>query len=553
MISTLIKRYYHSRLTAARTRVQAVQEKILLDLVRANRATPFGREHGFAGIRTLDQYRAAVPVRTSKEYAGYLRTVYETDPCHLTAERPLFFAMTAGSTGDYKYIPLTPSFKNAINRSVFAFYHFFESQCPELAHHPIQFLVGSAEGGTAPVGIPQGFVSGFNYRNLPAFIRRKFIIPYWVFTLENADDRYYAMARFLAANGQVAAIGAFSPMNIANIVSAVQARLPVFINDLERGALTIATAPPAPLNLPRQTELARQVSDWQRAGNDPVALTALLFPHLKYFACWLGGNMGHVRDNLFRIMGEKAVFEMPFSASEGVFAVPHKLNEPGGIAAVTSHFLEYIPEDAIDDPAAPTLCAWELEAGGTYYQVVSTQAGLYRYNMEDLIRVKDHWGGIPVVEFISKKARQISIANERLNENDVTEACRIACAQTGALLKQFILFPSRAGYYEMLVEGNIDNPQQFADTMEQTLCKVAKGYDFEREDRLLQPLRLLQAQDGQLSDYVHARQFRSALPSAQFKPIHLSNEFEGARDFAIQSSHVAADSYAGGLASQVSA
>lgn len=544
MLSSLIKRHHYRQLEKARDAVRPAQERILRNLIRCNRNTPFGRAHQFSSMRSLEDYRNAVPVRTSTGYAPFLQKVYEADPHYLTRETPMFFAMTAGSTGDYKYIPITPSFKRAINRAVFAFYHLFESQCPELGQDPIQFLVGSAEGGQAPVGIPQGFVSGFNYRNLPAFIRRKFIIPYWVFTLEDAGDRYYAMGRFLAANERVAAIGAFSPMNIGNILDAVRARPDTFINDLLNGTLTLTKSKGEDCSLPPQKVLAQRMTQWQQQDGSPVSLANMLFPNLRYYACWLGGNMGHARDILFQHMGEKPVFEMPFSASEGVFAVPHRLNAAGGIAAVTSHFLEYIREQDIDDPNAPTRCAWELEKGQTYYQIVSSQAGLYRYNMEDLIQVTDYWGQIPVVEFIAKKARQISIANERLNEHDVTEACRVACARSGARLREFVLFPSRQGFYELVVDGEFPDSQNFADAVEQALCELAKGYGFEREDRLLKPLRVLPVLDDSLRHFVHQQQFRSTLPSAQFKPVHLSNEFEGARRFTTYQVITAQDRYA---------
>src|SRR5690606_30994660 len=124
--------------------------------------------------------------------------------------------------------------------------------------------------------------------------------------------------------------------------------------------------------------------------------------------------------------------------------IPFQLNAEGGIAAVTSHFLEYIREQDIDCENPPVYCAWELEVGQYYYQIVTTSAGLYRYNMEDLIRVKEFYNNTPVVQFVSRKARQISISNERINENDVTESCRKACEKSGTSFDQFVLFPTRA-------------------------------------------------------------------------------------------------------------
>ncbi|NPU92460.1 MAG: GH3 auxin-responsive promoter family protein [Gammaproteobacteria bacterium] len=544
MFASLIKQFHFKRLQRATHNPAPRQQQILLDILRTNRNTEFGQAHQFSAIKSIADFRRQVPLRSSAEFGPYLKRVYQGERNILTTETPYFFAMTAGSTGDYKYIPITRRFKRELDRSVYAFYHLLETNCPEFRSAPIQFFVGSAEGGQSPGGVPQGFVSGFNYKNLPAFIRRKFVVPYWVFTQPDMDDRFYAIGRFLTAQGNLAGFGGFSPLAMMSVMKRLLANIDMLEQDVRNGTLTLnhPLAPNVytPASLPTfkpDTALAQKISDWRNTERPLPELMQLLLPNLKYVATWMGGNMSYSTQSLLQLIGPKQVHEMPFSASEGIFGIPFRLDREGGIAAITSHFLEYIREQDIDLENPPVYCAWELEQGEHYYQIITTSGGLYRYNMEDLIRVDGFYNKTPIVQFVSKRARQISISNERINENDVTESCRQASTATGMHFNEFILFPTRANHYCLVVEENGQDLAPFAQVFESRLRDLAKVYDMERTARTLRPITLLETRQGQLRDYVNAIYFRSALPSSQYKPIHLSNSFTDADSFPVVRLH----------------
>lgn len=542
MLAILIKKHYFRQLQKSSFNPAVVQKKILLDIVRRNRQSGFGQKHHFSHIRSLEDFRRHVPIRGSADYAPWLKRVYQGEHQLLTTDKPHFFAMTAGSTGDYKYIPVTHRSKKEIDRSVYAFYHLLENNFPEFRTAPIQFFVGSAEGGKSPGGIPQGFISGFNYKNLPAFIRKKFVVPYWVFTLTDIDDRFYAVVRFLAANRELAGIGGFSPLAMISIIKAAHSNAEKLANDIDAGTLTLRSSS-ASVNAPeafgfrRDPVLARRICQWKSLKGTTPELTQILFPQLKYIACWMGGNMSHTLETLLQLTGPKTLHEMPFSASEGIFGIPYRTATEGGIAAINSHFLEYIREEDVDRPNACALGVWELEMGQHYYQVITTSAGLYRYNMEDLVRVTGFYNNAPVVQFVSKKARQVSISNERINENDVTESFRKTCEKTGIDISQFVLFPTHDYRYCLVVEECGRDLAEFAREFESQLRDHAKGYHVERAARSLQPVRLLETNRGELQEYINAIYFRSALPSSQYKPIHLSSSFTDAVNFTVVRVH----------------
>jgi acyl-coenzyme A synthetase/AMP-(fatty) acid ligase len=93
----------------AARRPDAAQQDVLRRLVTANRDTRFGAEHGFAAIRTHADLQARVPVQEYETLRPYVDEQRRTGTPALTAEAPLFYAQTSGTTGAPKYIPIPPT------------------------------------------------------------------------------------------------------------------------------------------------------------------------------------------------------------------------------------------------------------------------------------------------------------------------------------------------------------------------------------------------------------------------------------------------------------
>ena len=541
LAANLSKRLSYGRLRYYQDDPRAIQERILRRILKENRDTTFGREHRFAEIKSYEDYRARVPIRTSAMYLDYLQRVYRGERNVITREDPYYFAMTTGSTGDYMYIPITVSSRKEVSRSILAFMHLLEKSYPVIQRHSVQFLVGNGDGGHSPAGVPQGFVSGFNYKNLPKAITRRFLIPYWVFTLSNPHDCYYAMARFMIDADDLVAIGAISPLKIINVAKSILANSGKLAADLRQQSLSLSPENQSRTHglrfrlQPEKLAALEDFSERLRQGEDPcpVALMGVLFNRLQIFVTWSGGNMSYSLMELQRYFGKKDLYEMPFSASEGTFSVPHQANAKGGIAAITGHFLEFIPEDQIDLDRPEVLPVWALEQGKTYYQVVSTMGGMYRYNMEDLVLISGFEGKVPVLEFLSKRARQVSINNERITEKDVTDVTSAVCSRLGVRFDHFIFFPTQERFYRLVLDRDLPNMQEFLGEVEAELRRISMGYNWERAGLSLLPLRASVVDRDALAAYVRSRQFKSNLLSGQFKPIHLSNVFNGDQEFPV--------------------
>ena len=545
--SWLAARSYRRLLSACHTPLMAQAARLRQTLTRAAH-TEFGQAHEFARLvhntdpeALIRAFQSRVPVRSYQEMRTDLDAVYAGHWRTLCPSRPVYFSMTAGSTGQFKYLPVTAEFRKDVGRGSLAFQGALEASCPALGRQQIQFLVGSAEGGRSPSGIPQGFASGFNYKNLPRVVRNKFVLPYWIFTLSDVDDRNYAAGRILVDHPRLGALCAISPVNLINLRQALETYAERLFADLAAGSLTLrgASAVQGIYRGRRNPALAARLRDaWRRDG---VLPQRLLFPSLDVLICWRGGNMSYYLNELDQRFGPTQQFEFPISASEGFFAVPHRLNETGGILAITSHFLEFIPEDGTADSGGMALRADQLEIGGHYRLVVTNSSGLYRYDMEDVVRVTSFVHRTPVIAFVSRTGRQVSVANERVTELDVTLAMQAASRVADLWFHEFLFVPCSDKRYRVCLDGTAvggvpgrdedTRLQVFAEELERQLRDAAKGYDFERDDALLKPLELVVTSPGELKRYLDRRSNPHQLPNAQVKPMHLTNEFDAHRGF----------------------
>ena len=546
MIAQALGRFAWARFrTAGRDPLRA-QAARLRQILRDAAGTEFGREHGFARLARIPDPRAmirayqhAVPVRDASAMQDDLDAVYGGDWQRLCPDRPLWFAMTAGSTGRYKYIPVTPQYRREVGRSSLAFMGALHAAFPDARGGRTQFLVGSAEGGTSPGGVPQGFASGFNYRNLPGVLRRQFVIPYWVFTLDDPEERAYAAGRILLDEPHLAVLCAISPVNLINLRRSLDRNADRLIRDVATGALTVRgrAAVPGTWRGSASPARARALGDALRATG--ALPNRALFPALRVLVCWQGGNMSYYLDELRDAFGVADTFEFPISASEGVFAIPFRANQPGGILAVRSHFLEFLPEAGVAS-SGTALRADQLELGREYRIVVTNAGGLYRYDMEDIVRVSGRFRATPVIEFVSKKSRQVSVSNERLTELDVTLAMQEACRRCRCWFEEFLFVPCTDRRYRVVLDGTGrqcgSDPASDGElltlqvALDEQLRRCSRGYDFEREDALLEPLQMLVTAPGALRAYLQGLQ-AGALPNAQIKPMHLTNEFDAHQRF----------------------
>jgi hypothetical protein len=122
-------------------------------------------------------------------------------------------------------------------------------------------------------------------------------------------------------------------------------------------------------------------------------------------------------------------------------SLPLDDNTPAGVLDVTSAVFEFIPLEQSDRPAPDTLAPGQLEVGRDYVVVLTNTAGLLRYRLDDVVRVRGWLAHAPLVEFLHRAGRVASVAGEKLTENQAVDAVKAACRRLGIPEFDFLLVP----------------------------------------------------------------------------------------------------------------
>jgi len=87
---------------------EAAQQAVLERLLASYARTGYGREHGAEAVGSVEDYRRAFPVVTYADLEPPIRRVMAGETDLLLPEPPVAWGMTRGTTGQSKYIPITP-------------------------------------------------------------------------------------------------------------------------------------------------------------------------------------------------------------------------------------------------------------------------------------------------------------------------------------------------------------------------------------------------------------------------------------------------------------
>src|SRR5205085_6615029 len=137
---------------------------------------------------------------------------------------------------------------------------------------------------------------------------------------------------------------------------------------------------------------------------------------------------------------------------------------PSGVLDVTTTYFEFIPEAEGDSPQPTVLAAHEVQEGRTYYILLTTSAGLYRYHIRDVVRVTGFHNRAPLIEFLSKGAHFANITGEKLSEYQLAGAMSAVLARMNLTLTAYTLAPcwdDELPYYGLFVErGDLEDRGQ---------------------------------------------------------------------------------------------
>jgi hypothetical protein len=494
-------RRWHRRVEQAREVQARLLERILENLAE----TDFARQFGLARLRTIQDLRKALPVAGYERAAPFIERVKQGDRGALLAPgaRLHMFAMTSGTTGTPKFIPITDAVYNAYRLSwhVWGVHaladHFdaFGARLLQISSRPDEQIT--------PSGVPAGAMSGFTAYSQSRMIRRAYVSPPEVSAAADTAAKYYLACRLGLQVPRVMPMTA-NPSTLLGLAQAMNERQEELLRDLADGTLSAHVALDG-TSRRRIESCLRPMPRRARELGAQARRLGRLYPRdvwqLPLIATWKGGTLGLYLRELPHYWGDAPVRDIGLIASEGRFTVPIHDEGSGGLLEVTGNFYEFVPEDQIDQPDPPAILPHETEAGRCYYIVPTTPSGLVRYHIGDVVRVVGHDGCTPILEFLNKGEHVSSLTGEKLTEHQVTLASEAALESLNLFLGNYCLAPAWGAVpgYTLLVEEGAVTPARataLAAAVDKELARLNIEYQGKRASGRLAPVSVKTIPDG---------------------------------------------------------
>lgn len=420
----------------ATLRPREAQEQKLLEIIRLNQDCEFGKKHGFSTIQSIADYQKAVAACTYEDLEPYIRKQMNGTYNQISSEKPIMYATTSGTTGKPKFIPITPThlkdYTHAFQIHNWGLtYDYPDTAC---AHNGKYLIFNSNDQeGFTPDGTPYGAVSGLLRRRQAAFVQRYIALPISVSRIKEVEKKYYTILR-LALSQKIVAIASCNPSTLLLMADQLEEHAEELIKDIYDGTLRRDMVSSDPTLAAELENYLIQDKETARRLGAILEKTGTLLPsqawtELKIITVWKGGPMPFYLDRLPEKFGISNFRDFGYMASEGRGTIPLVDDGAGGVAALSSHFFEFVPEDEMQKSNRRFLTLDQLEPGKRYFIFFTTAAGLYRYNINDLMEVVGFENRTPILKFVQKGAGVSSITGEKLTEEQVTVALAFAQRQ----------------------------------------------------------------------------------------------------------------------------
>ena len=419
----------------------ATQQKVFEDLIRQAKNTQFGIDHHFEQIKTFEDFSNNVPIRDYEDLKPYIEKVVKGEKNILWKGKPLYFAKTSGTTSGAKYIPLTkesmPFHIEAARNAILHYIH--ETGNVDFVDGKMIFLQGS------PIleeknGIKLGRLSGIVAHFVPKYLQKN-RMPSWE---TNCIDDWETKVNTIVEET--------FDQNMT-VISGIPSWVQMYFEKLH-----------------------------QKEGKS----VGEIFKNFNLFI-YGGVNYEPYRAKFENLIGRKVDSIELFPASEGFFAYQDSQAAKGMLLLLNSGiFYEFIKSDGFytQNPKRHTI--GEVELNVNYVLIISTNAGLWGYNIGDTIQFTSLK---PYRVIVSGRIKHyISAFGEHVIGKEVESALQEAIIGTTIRINEFTVAPQitpKEGlpYHEWFIEfdpdasGEPEKIDAFAEALDNAMRKQNMYYD----------------------------------------------------------------------------
>lgn len=494
--------------------VEAQQERVLFNILKINQSTEYGQKYGFNIMSCVEAFRERVPVVGYEDLRPYVLEQDRSGKPVLYQGNPIYYAMTSGTTGEPKYIPIHKSAIKAHKRSQDLFtFHLFMAR-PKILSGRMLTIVSPAVEGYMESGRPFGATSGFMYEDVPSIVRNLFIVPTSVFKIEDYDLKYLTILRLALQEENLTMITTANPSTITKLVTVMEKNIEWLADEIETGTfrhfhhLDKETQREVQPHLVPNPQRAHQIRTLVRSTGLPKIKD--LWPNLQAVAMWTGGSSSIFLSQLAGQFAESTLIrDLGYLSSEFRGSIPIFSGTNAGLPNLMSCYYEFVEQDKWEQGEKQFLGLHELKNQAKYYVFITTDYGLYRYDMNDIVQVDGFHQSCPLLRFIQKGKGVTSITGEKLYENQVIAAVRRAEKDLGVQSNFFLMRCDPGSFcYTLLYEPTRESANKliplihdFRERVEGALKELNIEYDTKCKSGRLQKMKLAVLSVGCYDDF----------------------------------------------------
>ncbi|MEZ4857347.1 MAG: GH3 auxin-responsive promoter family protein [Flavobacteriaceae bacterium] len=439
------------------------QQKVFKELISFAKNTQFGKEHQFSKIKTVEDFAEKVPIRDYEALRVYIDQVVEGKENILWPGKPLYFAKTSGTTSGVKYIPLTkesvPYHIRSARNAILCYIE--ETGNTKVVDGKMIFLQGSP-ALQEKNGIKLGRLSGIVAHYVPKYLQKNRMPSWETNCIEDWEKKVDAIVSETQGENM-------------SIISGIPSWVQMYFERL-------------------QAATNKNVGD--------------LFKNFELFI-YGGVNFEPYRQKFQKLIGRKVATIELYPASEGFFAFQNEQNDHGLLLQLNSGiFYEFVEADSFytENPKRLTLAG--VQVGVNYVMIVSTNAGLWGYNLGDTVIFTSTK---PYKLIVSGRIKHfISAFGEHVIGKEVEQAMKEASLKFGFSLTEFTVAPqmtpntNELPFHQWLVEfdSEPENLSEIAKTLDQSLQKQNSYYFDLIEGKVLQPLKIFPLKKGTFNQFM---------------------------------------------------
>ena len=389
---------------------EKTQQKVFKQLILQARDTVFGKNHHFEKITTYDDFKKYVPVRDYEALKPYIEQIIEGKSDVVWPQKPLYFAKTSGTTSGAKYIPITkesmPHHISAARNALLLY--IAETGKADFINGKMIFLQGSPIIGNKN-GVKTGRLSGIVAHYVPKYLQKN-RMPSWE----------------------------------TNCIEDWETKVDAIVEETVKENMTLISGIPSWVQMYFEKLTAKTGKNISE-----------IFPNFNLFV-YGGVNYEPYRNKFEKLIGKKVDSIELFPASEGFFAFQDKQQEKGMLLLLDSGiFYEFIPTDEFYNENPTRISIADVQLGVNYVMIISTNAGLWAYNIGDTVEFTSLYPHRIIVT--GRIKHFISAFGEHVIAKEVEHALNEIIKGTSVTVNEFTVAPQitpKEGlpYHEWFIE-----------------------------------------------------------------------------------------------------